>query len=318
MIRKGLSILFLIIVPMLLGTRKQVRNKHDGSIYIVYNRGCICMLFLATLIYEFCLLNKWGFDIYEHLIISSIVFISIILIFSKIRNKKKKKINNKLQFENIILLLVILSLLVFQLSAYLFTGNFDQNDSSVEIVNTIISNNNFFYISPYTGDVSTLIQPLYTPAMLFYAFLCKVSNLHPTLLVHIIIPFWILTLFSSICYEYGRELFGDKRKAIYLVLVVQILNILGTYGKWIPSSLLLHEAWREESILILCLVPWMMLELFWIFQDKVISWNLLFLVVQFILLIFFERSGVFYTGLLLAIALLIIFGRKIHGHYRTV
>lgn len=317
MIRKSLCALFLVFVPILLaqGYIRPVKDKLNESICTTYNRGCIYMLFLSTLVFVLCRLNQWKFIVYERMLIFFVAFISITMFLIKVR--RKKKYLSKPKVERISLLLVVALMIIFQISAYLFTGSFEKNDNTVEIVNTILSNDSFFYVNPYIGDKGIFIQSSYTPIMLFYAFLSKISGLHPTLLIHIIIPLWILILFSSICYEYGLELFENRRKAAFLVLVIQVLNIFGTHGKWLISSLLLYDTWQGENILLTCLLPWLMLQIFRMFQTVVKAGDWLLLILQSILIILFERSGVFYIGLLLAITFMLVIGRKVYGRYRA-
>ncbi len=319
MIRKSLCVLFLIIVPILLGQRNE-REKRFGFICASYNQGCIYIILLTILLYLSCWINQWKFHVFERMFAASII-IGIIKVFYlktiKKRGNKGKKYYSELFVKKILLFLIVLFLIAFQLSAYVFNGNFDQDDNTVEIVNTILGNDSFFNISPFTGETSQFIQPLYTPIILFYAFLSKISGLHPTLLIHIIVPCWILSWFSSICFEYGLELFDDKMKAIYFVIVIQILNMLGVYGKWLTSALLLCKAWQEESILLLCLLPWMVLRLFRIAQNKITSWEWLALVFQLLLIALFAIRAELYVGLLLVVALLIGSGRKLYELYRA-
>lgn len=320
MLRKGLCVLFLVFIPLLLAQgyiRKSIDKKYV-SLCMTYNQGCNYMLIGLTLLFELCRFAQWGLTVYVWMFALYTIIISILGQFIGFRNKREKKHLNNLHVINIKFLFALFCLIAFQMLAYLFTGSFNQDDYSVEIVNTISANDSFFYVSPYTGETGTNILSLYTPMMMFYAFLSKISNLHPTLLIHVIVPFWILIWFSSICYEYGLELFENRRKAACLVLGIQVLNILGTHGRWLTSSLLLFEAWKGESILLLCLFPQLILKMIRMFQAKVKVRDWLLLILQSVMIILFEKSGILYIGLLLFVTLIFVSGRKIYEFYKSL
>ena len=155
-------------------------------------------------------------------------------------------------------------------------------------VSTIISENSLFAKNPATGFEYALSMEgvQYTGITVFYAFLASVSKVRAISILYKVIPIWMLGLFYSIQYSFGRVFFGNNIRKIWLYCIgIALINIWGTGKLWTLSHFLLCNSWTEDAMRVCILFPlfiWTLIELIWKEKRKN---SMLFLLILFLIFI---------------------------------
>lgn len=320
MLRKISGILLLMLLPLLIGKAhcRCQRKEYSKCLCFTYNRGVIMELFLLTVFYKIGTVFQWGTNKYIYIfvlcVMTGILWGAIVVLRNRGQNTKCASWD--MQSKG--LLFIIFLLIFFQMQGYIFIDRFAPNDGSVEMVNTMLANESFFDINPFTGgkSISGEAAVLYSPLILLYGSLCKISGLHPSLLIRMVVPFWVLLIFASICMEYGEILFQNRKKALMLVMTTQILSLFGAEKEWLVFNFLLFKAWTQEGVLYIVLLPLLILQCFYVIKKKNLrEW--LWLGLQVLLVAWFSDAGIFYLVILGVAFILVLIGRKVYDSIRV-
>ena len=264
---KIIALMALLGSPILLG----YWTEKNGRWYERYNRGIGVLVFINGILYLMGNAFQWSRERYVIAFGCGIAvcgFIDILL-WSK-REKERVKIswaNTKAAVSFWVIFGIIVAL---QIQGYLFRGAMSESDITVEVVNTMIADSRFYGISPYTGlpTASETCRSIYTPMQIFYMIICKISGVQAAMLVHFLIPFWILITCVSIWYEFGWEFWKEPNSVKLFLCIIVLLNIFGSGQNWLNVHALLFKAWKDETVLFAIQVPLVLLQLFEICREK--------------------------------------------------
>jgi len=148
---------------------------------------------------------------------------------------------------------------------------------------TALESNTISLIDPLTGmeKEQFLWRYVLAPFPIFWAFLSRLFNVHPAILVHSILPV-VLYLFSvSVFYNLGKVILNqDKDKAIKFLFAYQLTIFFSRIGAGtglgIFALLLINQG---KSILFIAMLPlcfYMYMRIFW-HEEKKVDWLLLVL-----------------------------------------
>lgn len=157
-----------------------------------------------------------------------------------------------------IFLAVVASQLIF-----ISMGNtiYRQGDMTVETVGSFLVSDSIYQVNPMTGmpyaqGMPFRLKILCLPSL--YGSLCKMTGLHPEIIVQRIVPVAVL-LSSYVAFSaLGRVFFPeDRRKRLCFLLMVSLLFWAGAYGYGMDGFDVLCCGWRGVTIRNAVLLPWL-------------------------------------------------------------
>ncbi len=310
--------LLLFLPPLVIGAGIVTWTGEEKRISNYYINGIVMILFGICMVFRIGEICNWPFE--NQVMVFSISILLCILMATGfgIREKTLKQ-TEKLKWYIIAAMLIgVVFLTFFQMQGYIYVSAFDQNDVTVESVNSILSNPHYYKINLYTGTSieTTECTHEYSPLQLFYAILCKITGTQSSQLVHFIIPFWVLFTCAVIGYEIGIAFFEDRKKAVAVVILVCALNIFGAGQFWLNSEYLLFKAWRDEAVEATIVLPLLLLQVCRINENwkNIGKWVLLGVTVVTAALLC--AQGNFYIAVFGIIVCIYWSAKKIYEHNR--
>ncbi len=281
------SIVFLLGIPILLGAFFQrFMEESLFALGISYVLGLFSMLALFQLIYiPFVLTN-------QNFLPPFWIWLCLILVggvASALYNRHwflKQATALKQNFRPFPLILVVALLLI---AAQVFLVTFFQHtdwDDSFYVATSVTTwqTDTMFLYHPYFGDEYAYFPTRYALSgyVLFCAALSKAIGVHPAILMHSILPFFLIIVAYLVYALVGARLFsGNREKTGWFLVFMSLLNLFGNTSVYTSSSFLLLRIWQGKAILGTICIPL----LFWFMmqvqkqKDKTIHWVALLVVV---------------------------------------
>lgn len=268
-----LFILTMIIVPLTIGGAVSCffpgkgKNAGWGESYVL---GVLFCILTGEAVHLGALFTGQPFHIFSAVygIALGVGFLTA-LIFSGIRFAKKKK-NPFCKFrkpertEGLWMLLtgiLILSQCVFHI--FLHTADMTY-DIVPETVSTMLSSDTIYEINPMTGSAYRSGMPMRLKILALpgiYAAFCRWFRLSPQLVVHEIVPVFVLILNYTVLAEWGRYFYPEKKKQrILFLLIAALLLQFGNYAAETASYGLFHMGYRGEVFCLCVLYPYLLLK----------------------------------------------------------
>lgn len=309
-------VLCFFLLPVLWGMGYGTGGKKRKSASWFYIQGVVLLIFVECVIFHVGWHMGWTFKVQEMLLCTVSGAYSVWSVW-KLRNNYRaiQRYDDK-WYTVAGIGIVVLCLLVVQMQGYLYIAAADQNDVTVEAVNTILTNPMYYLIDPYTGTAAEITgcEYTYSPLLLFYASLCKITGMSAANLVHVIIPFWLLCVSSAAWYQFGLTIWNNRIKAMALIVVIGVLNLFGANQGWLISGNLLFSGWRAETMDGGVLLPFVLLQIAEL-KKSAVSWKqIVMLVISCLSIVALSKFGIYYT-VILAIMIGIIWSvNKTYGH----
>ena len=229
-----------------------------GEIYV---GGWIIMMAIFEVIVIPCTFLKarfgmavllWGIIIFSIIISNLCRFIrphdNSVLLFQHIRFEMSK--------EQIGIVLLVIA----QCAAIMFFQHIDDDDAwYVGMANTSYVTDTINLYSPDTGDPMTFREAkdyVLSPLPIFWALLSKLCMIHPTIMIHTILP-PILVAMAYISYcMLGKQLFNDDlKKRNNFIFFLCIFNIFGFTSRFTSATMLLTRVWQGKAMVAGVLLP---------------------------------------------------------------
>lgn len=280
------TFLMLGVVPFLLGNRISVLNNEHISYKIDYAFGWLFMLAIFEIIVVPETFLKRSLS--EVSWIYSIVLVVLVITFSIFINKtqrkyKPKKLNYKHISINCYGILAVILLLV-QLVIALFGVHMDADDAYyVGTATTSLSTDTLFLVQPDKGFLynGLPLRYAFSALMIFWAYLSKVTGMHPLIITHTIIPIIFIILSYLLWWEIGNHLFNSMEKKWIYFLFLNVMNIYGNTSVYTQSSFLLFRIWQGKAMLPNIILPAILIAFFNIYDTprKKNKWILVFIII---------------------------------------
>ena len=170
-------------------------------------------------------------------------------------------------------------------------------------------------ISPYTGDLLAMLPSDYTlsPFPIFYAMLARLINIHPTILMHTVAPFFWIGASYMVYYLIACILFKSGRDRECFMFILSIFNIFANFSVRSVSTFMLFRIWQGKATLCSLIVPLVYYVFMLCIEEKsgAKNWILLFMLVLAGCMV--SSMGVFLVSVLLVILATIfsVLGRKV-------
>lgn len=172
-----------------------------------------------------------------------------------------------------VLWLLFLALLGFQLYKAAAFTSFDGDDAYYVVESLIAQQADVMYrILPYTGRPTDLdVRHALAVFPMWVAFIAVRSNIHATIVSHVVMPFILIPLGYLVYYEIGKSLFGGRTKGsdslLYrenlpiFMIVMGLFQIFGNVSIYTNETFFLTRTWQGKAVAGSLVIP----ALFWMF-----------------------------------------------------
>ena len=190
--------------------------------------------------------------------------------------------------------LLFFALLGFQLYKAAAYASFDGDDAYYVVESLIAQQADVMYrILPYTGRPTDLdVRHVLAVFPMWVAFVAVKSDIHSTIVSHLIMPFVLIPLTYLVYYEIGRELFcrntgkNHKESLPVFMIMMAMFQIFGNVSIYTNETFFLTRTWQGKAVAGSLVIP----ALFWMFltmygsrrekQHKDIGWWIIFVCIN--------------------------------------
>ena len=169
--------------------------------------------------------------------------------------------------------LLFFALLGFQLYKAAAYASFDGDDAYYVVESLIAQQADVMYrILPYTGRPTDLdVRHALAVFPMWIAFVAVKSDIHATIVSHLIMPFVLIPLSYLVYYEIGKVLFGRRAEGtdslLYrenlpiFMIVIALFQIFGNVSIYTNETFFLTRTWQGKAVAGSLVIP----ALFWMF-----------------------------------------------------
>ncbi len=264
MIIKGvLAILFLVIIPELLGLIiTKYMEKEKNNLILAFILGyliefAICQLITVPLIF---IEAQFTTVLYIYIFINAIL--ALASVFLNIKRFKELFLEFIKYIKDVPKILIAMVIILVGVQAYGLVGYMHLDDDDAFYVGTAVTTietNTIYKYSPTTGNESGEHMDLrykLGPFPIYYALISKIINIHPTILAHTILPAIFIPLVYMVIGCLGNLLFKrNKENVLWFIVIMSFLAIWGNYSIRNNFSFLLFRVWQGKSILSNIIIP---------------------------------------------------------------
>ena len=204
-----------------------------------------------------------------------------IVIFAKYAPKKVVGHIRQMSWAERIEWLLFLALLGFQLYKAAAYTSFDGDDAYYVVQSLIAQQADVMYrILPYTGG-STALDVRHALAVLpmWVAYVAVKSDIHATIVSHLVMPFVLIPLGYLVYYEIGKLLFRGKpggsdgvlheeNLPIFMILM-SMFQIFGNVSIYTNETFFLTRTWQGKAVAGSLVIPALFWMFLWIYEGEV-------------------------------------------------
>ena len=161
-------------------------------------------------------------------------------------------------------------LMIFQMVMAVVMASFDGDDAyyvvesllaqQADVMNTIL---------PYTGTSTSLdIRHALAVITMWIGFVAKQSNIHATILSHVMIPLFVIPVVYLVYVEIARILFRERQNVIpVFMIVVAVLLMFGNVSIYTPATFFLMRTWQGKALVANLVFPMIFWIFLWMMED---------------------------------------------------
>ncbi len=279
-------LLFLIgILPLAFGKLMYDIINQGESKWMLIVYGWIILFALFEIVsVPLILLNK-------SLSLLCVVYTSVLLMgyivlcyIRRLSKRKKtwkieKKSYGKLEF---FIMGCAVAIIIFQVIYVVWNTHMDADDTFyIGHAVTALNTDKMYRFSPYTGAAleSIPINYVLSPLSMFWAFLSKLSGVHPAIIAHIFIPIIFIPMSYIVVYSISIKIFGSSKTDVGLFLLLYaILQQYGYVSVYTASTFLLFRIWQGKAMLANIFLPMLFLMAENFLRERKGKWLQVFLV----------------------------------------
>lgn len=262
-----LLIFMLIVIPAVLGNSILLFNQINSSTKMGYVYGWLVLLALFESIVVFEVFFERSLTELSYIYSGSVLVVTgVFCALCYWRNKgniNKIRLNFSLkQAKWNVYGIMAIFLLFVQLIIAVFCMHLDADDAYyIGTANSSLSTDTLFVVEPDTGFPSSALPLRYafSALMIFWAYLSKITGIHPLIITHSIIPIIFISVSYILWWEVGKYLFRDHEKRWIFFLFINLLNIFGNTSVYTQASFLLFRIWQGKALLPNVILPALLL-----------------------------------------------------------
>lgn len=258
------------IVPFLLGTIVDLLIKGKRkSLPATYVTG----FFLLLLIFEGAAIAAMKLDLSFSMLANLFSVLLVLICGAVLFRWKRLYVKKSFNWKNIlfkrnmditVLYIFVLLLFAAQIGVSFHFSPIVQEDNTMEIMQTTLTTNGIYMYNSMTGQVSAngiAMQGKFMALPLFYAYICRVFQMNPGILLYRIVPVWILILSYLVYAHLAQQMFRtdeDKPDSFAVTVFVLLYSALLLFGDFLFTAIsyrIFHCAWTGETVVVAISLP---------------------------------------------------------------
>lgn len=176
-----------------------------------------------------------------------------------------------------LLFFALLGLQLYKAAAY---ASFDGDDAYYVVESLIAQQADVMYrILPYTGRPTDLdVRHALAVFPMWIAFVAVKSDIHATIVSHLIMPFVLIPLSYLVYYEIGKALFGRRTEGtdslLYrenlpiFMIVIALFQIFGNVSIYTNETFFLTRTWQGKAMAGSLVIPALFWMFLWIYDGR--------------------------------------------------
>lgn len=275
---KGISVIaVLLILACVMGNAVSIWLKTERKMYRSAVYGFVVMVALFQIIATPAILLKWKFNTLAALY--SVIFLATISVslYVSLKNREKNKLKEYIkklygQTKGVLLFLIAV-MAIFQIFCSTYLNHTDADDGYfVTVSNMAIENNeielegNYVYTGMPAEKIS--VRPEISAWELFIGYIAKLSDMHPAILTHSILPALLIMLSYMAVYNIGDKIFENKKSKQLFIFFYMLLNLFGGYAVYSTGCFLLLRIWQGKVMLANFAIPLLIGNCIDIYKEK--------------------------------------------------
>ena len=281
-------VFWLVIIPFCIGIIPANFISADKR-----NPGFVLLAgyFVMWAVFEVVTIPAVLFVKYNNFRVASVIFMVLSILCAALglglmfRNRKQKRArlfggmsNMDMSWAERIEWLLFFVLLGFQLYKAAAFASFDGDDAYYVVESLIAQQADVMYrILPYTGGATGLdIRHMLAVFPMWVAYVAVKSNIHATIVSHLVMPFVLIPLSYLVYYEIGKALFcgtvfrrkeGDPDSILHrenlpiFMILISLFQIFGNVSIYTNETFFLTRTWQGKAVAGSLVIP----ALFWMF-----------------------------------------------------
>lgn len=284
-IGSGVVLLLMIIgIPYVLGTAFFQMLHMKATVKMGYVFGWLVMLaFFEVVTVPLAFAEK---SLTEVTWIYTVIIMSLCILYLGSCIWKKEKIWQFSMNISDINIYAVLAIIIFilQIVVAIFFVHMDADDAYyIGTANTSLSTDTLFLVEPDTGYPSYAVNTRYafSAIMVFWAYLSKITGIHPLIIAHTIIPIVFIAISYILWWEVGKCLLKGNEKRWIFFLLLNVINVFGNTSVYTQSSFLLFRIWQGKALLPNIILPSFLYFFLMLFVNKSLNrqWFTIFVTV---------------------------------------
>ena len=286
MIQYTLLIIFIFVFPVVFGKLVYDSISENESRWFCLLYGWIVLFAVFEIVSVPTILMKKTLDFLCGVYSTALICVFALLVFIRryAGNRKKKRIpDEKWSRLEIFVMICAIGIIAFQVFFVVWKTHMDADDTFyIRHAVTSLGTNLMFQINPYTGASleSFPINYVLSPLSMFWAYLSRMTGVHPAITAHIFIPIIFIPMAYSVAYLIAKRIFGESRLEIGLFMVLYaVLQQYGYVSVFTSSTFLLFRIWQGKAMLANVFLPslFLLTDIFLQKDDKKWKWIILLL-----------------------------------------
>ena len=271
-----------LLLPVWLGTLWH-RKREKAGFCRLYTEGMVTLLSIFFVMAAFAGIRGMKLSVLTMWWQITLVLSVAAMLFGGILQRKKMK-NQGFELKKRFLYMTekMRGFVTFLIVILLFSVTFtmpSEKDDTPEIVNIAVSTDTIYQYQPYTqiayGGVN--MDKAASPVEMLYAVNANITGIEPVVLIHTVLPAFLLLYFFSVCWQVGSYFFpGSLEKREMFVIFVTIFYT----AAWSTDTALvlgiLQNPWNGVSLAIGCGLPMVLIQGFsimdYFLEKKKVPW----------------------------------------------
>lgn len=266
------AVLFLMVVPLLIGSAMLILMKQKYSIALSYSFGWMLLLAIFELIAIPCVFADKSLT---QLTMITNICVLVLAVSAGVFLVSKKKVligfvkNLRMPEMNLYMMLALV-LVCVQVVIMMFGMHTDTDDVYyIGTASTSLATDTLFKFEPDTGLMyySKPLRYVFSALMLFWAYLSKITGVHLLILAHSIVSVILLIMSYALWWRLSAYLFKKENQRWIFLLFLCVFNIFGYTSAYTQSSFLLFRIWQGKAFLPNIMFPLLLITAMMIHQE---------------------------------------------------
>ena len=328
--RLVISMLFVLyqygILPVLLGNMWMSKGKtYSFAKIYVYGYSTLFAIFeILAVVVQYSGKGIYNLSEIWHVVCIFLTVISVIwmLVRYKLTLEGVKVIFKNMRYLTIMHPMLLIGFSIVTLLAAVFVM-YSRQDATSEIVSIALDTNTTYAYEPYTKSEYMELpnDKKYSPLEMVYATTVYITGMNCNMLLHTILPFFLIPLFFCASWMFARYLYGDKiLQCEKFMVFILIFYSIAWYTNVVPAFGVLQNAWNPMSLFVAYSFPTILLCSFQMldrFESKKygIGKEIIFFLVAVIAAQLMFEKAIVITGMICFCCIIIYFVRRglVHG-----